>query len=82
MGILYWTSYSIWNGTWIRSNLDYEGKLLNHAKEFVERRQKKTMTNMVACLDRDRATIWGISTKIRDALIKLQPYPIIKDKGV
>ena len=62
--------------------MDQAGTLLDHAKEFVERRQKKTLANLVACLDRDRATRWGISTKSRASLIKLQTYPIIKDKGV
>ena len=54
MGNLYWTSPSIWNGNWVRINLDCGGLLLEEAKEFLERRRKSTTTNMVACLDMER----------------------------
>ena len=46
VGILYWTSPSIWNGTWVGSNLDYGGTIMDQFKEFVERRHKRNMINI------------------------------------
>ena len=71
MGILYWTSLSIWNGTWVVRNLDYGGNIMNQFKEFFERRHKRTMTNLVALLNMDRVTWCGIGVKSKACLIRL-----------
>ena len=39
------------------------------AKDFVERRHKTTMANMVACLNREMVTRWDIINKRLDSII-------------
>ena len=71
VGILSWTSPSIWNGTWVVRNLDYGGTILDQFQEFVERIHKRTMTNLVAFIDRERVTSWDIGAKSQACRIRL-----------
>ena len=54
--VIYFPSPSIWNGTRVERNLDYGGTILEQVNEFVERRHKSNMMNMVTFLNRERLT--------------------------
>ena len=43
---------------------------MDQGKEFVERRHRRNMTKLVSCLNRERYTIWDISSKRISSLIR------------